>query len=451
MGDSAIRGRSSIFNRLVIWAIALSMALVALLWLMTHATIERTADAALHRAVDVDLAGLVDIYASGGEEELVHRIDDRLALVSNQSNAAHYMLATNDGTRLAGDITDWPGLRARLSEADELVLPGIGNVHARATQIGPDRRLLVAREFGDTSALLRSVMIVFLSGGTALVLAVGLLGRAAAGRLAQRINLINQAFREPQEEVLESISTSEIVDEIDELTRHSAVAIARLNRLVEAYRETSDQIAHEIRTPLMHLDTKLVKALKAQPDKAVEQQLLEGREEIRRLVRMLESLLDIASSKARRGDRHGLRPVDLSELATRIGELYADSAEESGHVFTCEITPGVVIEGEETQLTRMITNLLDNAFKYVPAGGSVSLRLRPGPILTVQDDGPGIPETERDSVFKRFHRGAAHRDDGQGSGLGLALTQAIAERHGLQISLADTDKGACFIVAGEAP
>ena len=427
---------------------ALSAALVVALWLLTHVTIERTSRAALERAVDVDLAGLVDIYASGGEQELVRRIADRLVLVSNDGNAAHYMLAREDGRRIAGDVAEWPTLNARLSQAGEVTLPGGAEAHARATQLGPDLRLVVMRERGDTETLQWRVGLVFLGGGAALVLAVGLLGRRAALRLARRIGLINRAFREPEEERIDTLVAGAAEDEIDELTRHSAAALARQKRLVEAYRETSDQIAHEIRTPLMHLDNKLVKALKAEPGEAAGGWLLEAREDIRRLVSMLESLLDIAASKSRLGDRHGLAPVDLSGLVNRIGELYSDSADESGHAFSFSAAPGVSIEGEQTQLTRMITNLLDKAFKYVPPGGSVALELRRGPVLTVRDDGPGIPAEEREAVFRRFHRGASHADDTQGAGLGLSLAAAIAERHGLAIRVADTSEGACFVVSG---
>jgi len=430
---------------------ALSVALVAALWLLTHATIEQTSRAALERAVDVDLAGLVDIYASGGEAELTRRIADRLALVPSEGNAAHYMLARNDGRRIGGDLAEWPGLDARLSEAGEVMLPDGVEAQARATQLGPDLRLAVLREHGDTTTLLWRVGLVFLGGGAALLVAVGLLARMAAQRLSQRIDRVNQAFRDPGEERLGSLVALEVEDEIDELTRHSAAALARQRRLVEAYRETSDQVAHEIRTPLMHLDTKLVKALKAQPGETASRWLLGAREDIRRLVGMLESLLDIAASKARRGDRHGLAPVDLSSLVLRIGELYADSAEDSGHTFSCTAAPGVTFEGEQTQLTRMITNLLDNAFKYVPPGGTVALELAPGPVLTVRDDGPGIPPEEREAVFRRFQRGSRNAGDAPGTGLGLSLAAAIAERHGLAIRLHDTRAGACFVVSGGMP
>jgi signal transduction histidine kinase len=178
----------------------------------------------------------------------------------------------------------------------------------------------------------------------------------------------------------------------------------------------------------------------------VAEKLIEARMEIRRLVAMLESLLDIASSKARKGNLHGLHPVNLSEIADRICNLYADSAEESGHGFSWQITPDVWIDGEESQLTRLMTNLLDNAFKYVPGGCEITLTLEPGPTLTVSDDGPGIAPDQAERIFERFYRGGSSSAGPTGSGLGLALAQAIAERHGLTITLQSADKGACFRV-----
>src|SRR5688500_16238917 len=172
-GGSSIQGRRSIFTRIVLLAMALSVVLVAALWLLTHATIERTSRDALERAVDVDLAGLVDIYASGGENELRRRIADRLVLVSTDGTAAHYMLARENGRRIAGDVAEWPGLNARLSEAGEVTLPSGVGAHARATQLGPDVRLMVLREHGDTATLLWRVSLVFLVGGAALLIAVG--------------------------------------------------------------------------------------------------------------------------------------------------------------------------------------------------------------------------------------------------------------------------------------
>ena len=442
----------SIFARQVLWATGCSLAAVLLLWAATVATITRASEETASRAVNVDLAGLADIFVTSGQAELVERIGDRLALSDVRGDMPHYMLADGRGRAIAGDLKRWPALSASQSQAAVVMLDGGVKAYGRATQLGPDLRLVVAREFGHETALRRSVDFAFLAAGAFVALAVALAGRHAARRLTSRINRINRAFRAPDEAALEGLAPhGRHRDEIGELTRHSLEALARLKRLVTKHRETSDQIAHELRTPLMHLDHRLVKALGAAQDDESRGMLAAARSEIRGVIALLESLLDIATSEARRGDRFGLAPVDLSALAERIGELYADSAEESGHVFVRAITPGVTFPGEEMQLTRLITNLLDNAFKYVPAGCTVRLSVEPGPVLSVRDDGPGVPAEYRPFIFDRFQRGSQARGEGQGAGLGLALARAIAERHGLTLSLAPSDKGACFIVQPEEP
>lgn len=448
--------RYSIFARLVGWSIAVSVAVTMLLWAVTVTTLERSSADSLARAVDVDLAGLADIYASGGREELRRRIADRLALADDADSPSHYLLADSAGQRLAGDIAAWPKLSASSSERGYVTLANGVKAYARATQLAPDLRIVIAREYGRDALLFRQITLAFIAVGLLAAAAVGMVGRWRARRLADRIERINQAFREADRSSLEALgSERQEADEIGELARHSGDALANLRRMIGAHRETTDQVAHELRTPLMHLDNRLVKALAAAADPEDQRTLTEARAEIRHLVSLLESLLDIATSEARKGDRRGLAPVDLSQLASHIGELYADSAEESGHRFVRSIMPGVLVQGEAMQLTRLITNLLDNAFKYVPSGGTVRLALESGPVLTVSDDGPGVPEDERERVFDRFRRGRNSVQPGQvqrhSAGLGLALARAIAERHRLSLQLVPSDRGAVFVVSPENP
>ena len=431
-------------------AIGLSVALLLGLWVLTDRTIRGTLDASAREAVDLDLAGLVDIHASGGQDELVRRIDDRLAIKPADGGTPHYLLSDDRGARIAGDIAAWPSLDPAISEAGLVRLGEGTEAYARATQLGPDLRLVVAHEAADAAPLLHRVALVFLAGGAVFVLVIGVFSRLSMDRLRRRITRINAAYREPGRVRLGALAAAERPDEIDELAAHSASALARLSSLMEAYRDASDQIAHEIRTPLMHLDGRLVKALATDPPPETAKRLLEARGEIRRLVGTLESLLDIAASKAHQGDRHGLKPLNLSAMVERICELYQDSAEESGHAFTWRITPGIKLEGEESQLGRLVTNLLDNAFKYVPEGGRVMLTLDPGPVLVVEDDGPGVPEAERERIFERFYRSEGQRGNLSGSGLGLALAKAIAERHRLTLVLEPAASGARFRLSGVA-
>ncbi|WP_255573851.1 HAMP domain-containing sensor histidine kinase [Erythrobacter sp. SCSIO 43205] len=437
-----MEARRSIFSRIVAGAIGLSIVLVLALWFVTHQTVLTTLEDGAAKEVDVDIAGLVDIYATSGLDELAERINDRIALTPSEGNTPHYLLANNAGEVIAGDIARWPLLDPMVSETGEIAIGAKSQGFARAVQLGPDLRLLVARRTDSNRAVLRNIALAFAVGGTLFVLLVALLGRIAALGLQRRIGQINLAFRDPAQATnLAQVSGG---DEIDELTGHSARAITRHRNLSEAYKETSEQLAHEMRTPLSHLDNRLLKALEASPTPPVAKRLMEARSEIKRLVQTLESLLDIASSKSRRGERAGLAPVDMSEMVNSLCELYSGSAEETGHSFTWEVEPGVTIDGEERQLSRLITNLLDNALKYVPAGGAVSVTLKSGPELVVADNGPGVAPADRERIFDRFYRGRSNDGDVHGSGLGLALARAIAERHGLTLSLDHTEVGSSF-------
>lgn len=437
-----LEARRSIFSRLVLAAIGLSLALVLVLWFVTHQTVATTLNEGAAKEVDVDIAGLVDIYATSGLDELRARIADRVALTPAEGRTPHYLLANETGERLAGDLARWPALDPMVSEAGAIAIGEKSRGFARAVQLGPDLRLLVARRTDASAAVLRNIAIAFAIGGSVFVLLVALLGRLAALDLQRRIGRINLAFREPGKAV--ELAGVRGGDEIDELAGHSAQALERQRGLMEAYKETSEQLAHEMRTPLSHLDNRLLKALQAAPAPRIAERLVEARAEIKRLVQTLESLLDIASSKSRRGDRAGLSPVDLSAMVTSLCELYSGSAEETGHSLTWEIAPGVMIDGEERQLSRLVTNLLDNALKYVPPGGKIEVSVEPGPVLVVSDDGPGISPADRKKIFDRFYRGQGHSHDAPGSGLGLALARAIAERHGLQLTLEDCVPGSSF-------
>lgn len=189
-----------------------------------------------------------------------------------------------------------------------------------------------------------------------------------------------------------------------------------------------------------------MKAIARQPDQSTTAELLEARADIKRLVGTLEALLDIAASKADRGDWKGMNPVDFSSTVRQICELYQDSAEDAGYHLKWEIAEDVIVLGDEAQLRRIVTNLLDNAFKYNRPGGDITVSLQAGPRLSVVDQGPGIPAAEREKVFERFYRGTTAASGTQGSGMGLALARAIAQRHGLSLGICDDEGGARFVL-----
>jgi len=237
-------------------------------------------------------------------------------------------------------------------------------------------------------------------------------------------------------------------DEVDVLARQGARLLARQAQLVRVQKHVSDHVAHELRTPLMHLDGRLARALQAHPEPGGKGALTQSRGDIRGIVAMLDSLLDIASNEGRRGDLAGLAELDLSALLTDLAALYEGSVEEAGLTLEVAIEPGVTMLAERTQIVRLVSNLLDNAIKYVPAGGRVTLSVAHGPRISIADDGPGIAPEDRARIFERFARSAGQVSQ-PGHGLGLALARAIAQRHGLVLRLAPSERGACFVVEPE--
>ncbi|MGX7896520.1 sensor histidine kinase [Tsuneonella sp. HG222] len=441
--------RRSIFTRLVRWAIVITLAGAAALLALTLGESWRATERSLAATVDTDIAGLADIYASGGERELLARLTDRSALVGIEGRPAHYLLARPDGTRVGGNLSRWPGLSARSSEHGFIDLPSGQPVYARATLLAPDLQLLVARDYSRDTALLQRLGLTFAAAALGIALFVWLVGRSAATKLSRRVARINEGFRDFERGAQPAAAAPQPRDEIGELAEHSARSLQRLSSLARTHRHMSDQIAHEIRTPLTHLDARLVATMRDLPEGTDRSPLEAARENVRGIVSMLDSLLDIAASEARVGDPAGLRRFDLSDLAENIGELYAGSAEDAGIALRCAVEPGVAMLGDATQISRLITNLLDNALKYVPAGGRIVLAVGPGPVISVSDDGPGVPEALRPTVFDRFRSGPPV--EGKSShGLGLALAQAIALRHGMAIELVPSAKGAHFVVKPHA-
>jgi len=434
----------SLSGRFALSTIALSLMVFAALFFATDWYVRDASRNALAQAVDTDLAGLTDIYATSGREELLERIEDRLALEAYDQASRHYLVADAAGQRIGGDIERWPSLSAENSASGTITLDS-GEAFARATQLDSDLRIVVAHAADTQAALLGDVRRAFLLGLAIALIAILLLGLLSAAALRRRVNHLNRAFAEVGDHSVKvDFPGSCSEDELGLLARNGSAMAERIVGLIAAHRHISDQIAHEMRTPLMHLDMRLRQAISENKDPETLATLAQSREDIRGVARMLDSLLDIASSEARRSDRSGFESIDLGELICDLADLFEESGAEADIAFEAHIADGVQFEGDRMQLTRMVSNLLDNAFKFTPAGGFVELTLEPGPLIRVRDSGPGVPNNDKPRIFDRFVR-----SDGQakGHGLGLALVRAIALRHGLQVVCRDGNPGAEFVIS----
>ncbi|VWX58418.1 sensor histidine kinase [Sphingorhabdus sp. 109] len=438
---------SSLFGRLSLVVIIVSILSSAALFAMTEWIVRSEFREQMARSVDTDIAGLADIYITGGGSELSQRISDRLALQS-PDDKRYYLLASPSGRAIIGNLHSWPELSSENSEAGFFRLADGTQVYGRATQLNPDLKLLVGRDTLARSALLARIRTAFLVAGVLLVLIFSMIGHYATRRLRTRLDSMNDAFREiGSGNLAATIPVDWRGDELDQLSEHGNAMIERVASLISAHRDISDHTAHELRTPLMHLDNRLVTAIGQSTDPLHSEALGRARQDIRDIIAMLDSLLDIASSRAQIGDRSGLSECDISKIAAEITELFAESAEDLEIKFGTDIAPGVKMMANPAHIQRILSNLLDNALKYTPKGGEVELVLQPGPVITVRDNGPGVPENMREKIFERFVR--IDTNGAQGHGLGLALSQALAERNGLIIVCRDAGPGALFEIKPE--
>lgn len=232
-------------------------------------------------------------------------------------------------------------------------------------------------------------------------------------------------------------------DEFDSLSRVLNTMLARIEQLMQSMREVTDNLAHDLRNPLNRLRNRL-EASQYQPAAQTDypQLIQDTIQEVDELIRTFNALLSIAQVESSI-QRQDWAEVDLTTLTEELAELYTVVAEEQNLTLTHHADTGLHIHGNRQLLAQAITNLLDNAVKYTPAGGTIQLDVtrQNGTItITVSDNGPGIPAEQREQVFKRFTRLDNARST-PGNGLGLSLVKAVADLHGVTVQLQDNHPG----------
>ncbi|WP_295637925.1 HAMP domain-containing sensor histidine kinase [Novosphingobium sp.] len=412
-------------------------------------TIEQQQRDDLLRTIDADIAGLTDVMVQGGVAELRRRIIDRTQLDSATAPSAAYFLSDNTGRRIAGNIARMPAIDADHSQSSILHADGDPMI-VRATRLRGGLTLVVGRSLASSARLIERLQTVIFFVAVPAILASMAAAAVVAARFGDRITVLNNVFtRFDHGERLARVGLNRSRDDLTALAGNVNSHLDRIDELLVAQREISDNIAHELRTPLVHLDTRLIRALELSVDNRMTSELEHARQDIRSIVSLFDSLLDIALAEATSNIDEKAQFFDLSELAANLAELYAASAEEASLDFSTRIAPGIMMRGEPMGITRLIANLLDNAFKYAPYGSRVRMTISEGPRIMVEDNGPGIAKSDRDRIFSRFQRVG---ESGGGHGLGLALVRIIAARHGLWSVYEDAEPGARFVIciAGEA-
>jgi signal transduction histidine kinase len=310
--------------------------------------------------------------------------------------------------------------------------------------------LLVAQDSTRLTDMQHAIVRAFAwASGLALLLAIA--GGALLGtNFLRRIDTITRTSRAIMEGDLSArIPVRGTHDEIDQLIVSLNAMLARIQQLMDGLRQVSSDIAHDLRTPLGRLRQQLEDARERATTTADYQAATEAAiEEADELLATFSALLRIAQVEAG-AQRSAFAVFDLSELVRSLGETYEPVAEDAGHALDVTAEDDISFTGDRQLVAQLLTNLLENALRHTPEGTRISLglaRTATGIELVVADNGPGIPDGERDKVFDRFYRLDRSRSTA-GSGLGLAMVKAIAGLHGLSIRLEDASPGLRVILS----
>jgi len=440
--------RSSAF-RLALGYVALfavsAVFLLAFVYWLTTTYMLRQAD----ETIEAEIVGLAERYRLGGLDSLnglnglTASIRERLD--RRPQGSSIYLLTDASGAPLVGNLNRWPPAEPDESGFLEFELvtgPGEPPHRARAKPfvLRGGFRLLVGRDLQELESV-RSLLLRTMAWGLALILALALLGAVVVSRSRiRRIARIDEVIGEVMAgDLSRRIPAEGASDDIEDLVEKLNRMLAELSNLVEGVRRVSDNIAHDLRTPLARLKTRLERLRRSRPE---EEEIGEAIDEADRLLATFGALLRIARIESGERGRGAFTVVDLTSLIDDVAELYRPLVEEKGSKLSLHNAPSVVVQGDRDMLFQAVANLVDNAIKHTPGGGRIEISLAGdrGAAIVVSDDGPGIPPEEREKVRERFYRLDRSRTT-PGAGLGLSLVSAVAARHGGEFRLEDNEPG----------
>ncbi len=402
----------------------------------------------INKAVDAEFESLAEQYRLGGLQRLAASVDRR----ARQPGSMLYLVTTFQGSALAGNITELPvgvlgttgWIETRYSRFDETDSAD-PTALVRVVGLPGGFRLLIGRDLQEQQRV-RAIMGNAILWSVALIAALGVAGGLfVARRVLKRLDDIGQTSRSIIEgDLSRRLTVTGSNDEIDRLAATTNAMLDRINELMAGLKEVSDNIAHDLKTPLTRLRNRAEEALRTSEGEAQYRQALEQTiEESDGLIRTFNALLMIARAEAGQ-----LQPTmagfDLADVLDGIAELYEPTAEELGVTLTVEAARPCAFHGNRELIAQALSNLVDNALKHgARPGSAITLSVKQSDksvSIDVADQGDGIPEADRERVIERFVRLEASRSR-PGSGLGLSLASAVAKLHGGALRLGDNKPG----------
>jgi signal transduction histidine kinase len=406
----------------------------------------------LDEAIDSDITELEDSQRSGGNEALTAQVKERLQQTPN--GPMYYLLQDPKGEVIAGNIPPAHGGEGRFDlKVPRSNLPSIA-VHAHGVTLRDSGYLMVGVDALARREMHKLIVRVF-GWSSAVSLALAFAAGALISRnLLLRIETISRAARDIMAgDFSRRIPARGSADELDHLVASLNAMLERNQLAMESVRQVSNDIAHDLRTPLTRLRQRLELAQRRVRSVAEWQRTAdECISDMDAILETFGALLHIAQIESGMPARRFAK-VDLSELLRTMIEVYQPMAEEKEQPFTADIASDLTVWGDRELLTQMIANVIENAMKHSPKGTSISLVTSESANIisvAVNDSGPGIPSEQRARVFRRFYRLERSRST-PGDGLGLSLVDAIAVLHQIGIELTDNAPGLRVTLRFHAP
>lgn len=436
-------------SRLTALFAAIFAAGIAILLTTVYILTARVLDHEVDAVIQAEVNGLIDDYRRGGVLQLIETLHRRAD--SWGRTGAVYLLVDAQGRRIAGNIAGWPEQISTTGTWIEFEIDASEHggvvahpVRAQVFRLPSGRSLLVGTDILERKQLasrLRSAMI----WGTSLCLALAV---PVTYFYSQRVRRRIAAVATTCESIMngrlsERLPVEGSHDEFDELAKTVNGMLERIEQQTNVLRTTFDSAAHDLRAPLYRARVRIEEAMQ-HPDLASgSREVMDATlAELDRVQRTLGTLLQIAQADGSAREL-ALEAVDLAALAREIVDLYRPEATERGLSLTFAGEAHANIRGNQQLLAQALVNLVENALKYVPAGGRIDVAVETTGNevnLTVADNGPGVPAAERERILQPFVR--LERDRMQtGSGLGLSLVAAVMRLHRGTVELSDNAPG----------
>jgi signal transduction histidine kinase len=411
------------------------------------------------RAIMAEYLSLQSAHERKGRDGLVALIQQRIADRSFADSV--YIVVDPSLAALGGNLRAWPSVATAAR----------GWMEFRAPEPLPDRinrpllramletfpggeRLLVGRDISDLDRFTDLIKMAVISGVALVFVLAAVASILVTRRTVGRIESINAASRAIMLSGLDKrIPLRGSNDEWDRVAENLNLMLDRIETLMAEVRQVSDNVAHDLRTPLTRMRGRLEKAYHGQRIGGDDQSLIgDTIADLDAVLRIFSSLTRIAQIEAQ-ARRAAFRTVNLVEIAGEVVELYDAAAEPDGTRLSVVGDREVLVTGDRDLIFDAIANLVDNAIKHGRPGGQVVVaheNIDGSAVISIADDGPGIPVEEYEHVFKRFYR-LEHSRYRPGNGLGLSLVAAVARLHSARIEMLDNAPGLRFKLWFSAP